>query len=295
MPKVSVIVATYRRDNDLERALKSLQQQNYRDFEIIVVDDNDDENWNLKVAAIIENYKEIIKDIKITYMQNHPNMGSAKTRNRGIEVATGDYICFLDDDDEYLPDRIINQVVAMEQTIADYSLTDLALYNESGKMIEIRKRDYIKSEDTDELLKYHLMYHMTGTDVMMFKRSYLHQIGGFDPIDVGDEFYLMLKAIENAGEFVYVPVCDVRAYVHTGEEGLSSGESKINGENCLYEYKQKRFDQLSKECIRYIKARHFAVLAYAYLRMKNVSSAIKYSLYGVICAPMSFFRILLGR
>lgn len=44
-------------------------------------------------------------------------------------------------------------------------------------------------------MKYHLLYHMTGTDTLMFKGEYLRRIGGFPTIDVGDEFYLMEQAI----------------------------------------------------------------------------------------------------
>ncbi|CEP47872.1 glycosyl transferase family protein [[Clostridium] sordellii] len=104
---VSVIVATYRRELTLKKALESLSNQTYDKIEIIVVDDNSDEKWNSKVNQIIRNVKS---KHKIIYIKNEINKGSAETRNIGIRKSSGEYITFLDDDDIYLPDKIKNQV-----------------------------------------------------------------------------------------------------------------------------------------------------------------------------------------
>lgn len=269
IPLVSIIVPTYRRTSELRSALCSLRNLLYENFEVIIVDDNDDGEWNRVVKKIVDDFIDENAKIPVAYLENHPNLGSARTRNVGINSAKGEYVCFLDDDDIYLPSRINNQVFAMEENDADYSLTNLALYSEENKLIETRNRIYIKETTKERLLEYHMKYHMTGTDTMMFKREYLNRIGAFDAIDIGDEFYLMQKAIENDGKFLYVPVCDVKAYVHTGEGGLSSGKGKIRGENQLYEYKKKYFPQLDKKTVRYIKMRHYMVLAYAHFRMHN--------------------------
>ena len=137
-PKVSVIVATYRRDSVLEKALESLAIQTYVNFQLILVDDNDHDEWNQKVEKIVCKFKKAYPQIEVVYIQNHPNLGSAKTRNVGIEQANGEYVCFLDDDDIYLSRRIENQVYPMIACDADYGVTDLALYSESEKLIERR-------------------------------------------------------------------------------------------------------------------------------------------------------------
>ena len=292
---VSVIVATYRRDSVLQRALASLMEQTYKSFEIILVDDNDDSDWNNRIEKIVTDFKKSNPEVSLQYIQNHPSAGSAQARNAGIAASTGEYVCFLDDDDLYCPKRIENQILPMRERNADYSMTNLALYSTSDKLIEVRKRGYIKETVPAALMRYHLMYHMTGTDTMMFRREYLVQIGGFPPIDVGDEFYLMEKAIQGGGTFLYVPVCDVKAYVHTGEDGLSSGIGKIEGENRLFEYKKAYFEGLDKKAVRYIKTRHFVVLAYAYLRMRKIKDVIKYVTLGFITSPMQFLKILFVR
>ena len=274
MKSVTVIVATYRREAQLKKALYSLAHQNYCDFEIVLVDDNGEKEWNAKVLAIVDEFRNNFSQIVLNYIVNDTNRGSAKTRNIGIEAAKGEYITFLDDDDIYLPNKVSRQVLFMKSGGYDYSITDLYLSNERDVLIDKRIRSYIKNGDVDSLRMYHLKYHMTGTDTIMLKKEYLLSIGGFDPIDVGDEFYLMQKAIEGGGKFGYLPGCDVKAYVHSKISGLSSGEGKIKGENLLYEYKKSFFDKLDWKTKRYIRMRHYAVISFAEFRRKRLFSCL---------------------
>ena len=295
MKLVSVVVATYRREVELKNALESLAKQTYPNMEIVLVDDNGNDEWNDKVSKIVEVFRNRYPKITLEYIVNNPNQGSAKTRNIGIHSANGYYITFLDDDDIYLPDKIRKQVEFMETNQCDYSITDLLLYNEDDKEIDKRIRSYIKETTVESLRMYHLKYHMTGTDTMMFKKEYLTQIGGFAPIDVGDEFYLMQRAIDGGGKFGYLPGCEIKAYVHTGEGGLSSGEQKIKGEMALYEYKRKFFSSLDGKSRRYVKMRHYAVLAFATLRVKRVFATMGYCFMSFISAPIQCVKLFLGR
>lgn len=293
MKLVSVVVATYRRDEDLKKALKSLAIQNYSNMEIVLVDDNGNAEWNAKVAATVDAFRKTHPEILLNYIINNPNQGSAKTRNIGIDAAKGEYITFLDDDDIYLADKVQKQAEFMVSGGYDYSITDLILYNEDDKEIDRRIRSYIKDTSVSSLRMYHLKYHMTGTDTMMFKKEYLTKIGGFAPIDVGDEFYLMQRAIEGGGKFGYLSGCEIKAYVHTGEGGLSSGEGKIKGENALFEYKKTFFDQLDFATKRYIRMRHYAVLAFAYYRMKCYIGFIKHGFVAFLTSPLNCFKMLI--
>ena len=110
-PLVSVIIPTYKGQQKLGRAIKSIQKQTYDNIEIIVVDDND--------PNTIERHEteEIIKKMSLsnlTYVQHEKNQNGAAARNTGIAVAQGDYVCFLDDDDIYLPTRIEESVNKLE-------------------------------------------------------------------------------------------------------------------------------------------------------------------------------------
>ena len=294
-PFVSVVIATYRREESLRKALISLAKQTYSNFEIVVVDDNNEQEWNRKVRDTVELFQQEFSNIKLRLVVNSTNKGSARARNIGIEKSVGQYITFLDDDDVYLPNKIETQIKGMLDNNAAYSLTDLYLYNENDKLIDKRVRKYLEDCSEKELIECHLKYHMTGTDTFMFEKDYLLSIGCFEPIDVGDEFYLMQKAIQGGGKLYYQSECHVKAFVHTGEGGLSSGQGKIDGENQLYLFKKQFFEQISSKSRKYIQMRHYAVLAFAELRMRKIFSAVRYGGMSFMCAPIQCLRMCLER
>ena len=291
-PLVSVIVATYKRDEILLRALSSLATQTYKNFEIILVDDNANNDWNSRDSEVVEKFKSECPEIALKYIVNKTNQGSAKTRNIGIDASTGEFITFLDYDDIFLPENIEKQIENMLSTNADFGITDLDMFYDDESLCEKRTRDFIKSTEKEDLIKYHLMHHLAGTDTMIFKKDYLLKIGGFDPIDVGDEFYLMFKAIENGGKFTYLKGCFVKAYVHKGEGGLSSGDGKIDGENRLHEFKKKYFERLSKNEIKYIVTRHYSVIAFAELRRKRFPAFFQNAIKAFFTSPINCLKIL---
>ena len=97
-PLVSVIVPTYNRAEFIMESVGSVLNQTYKNLEIIIVDDASPDN----TAEVIQ----AIDDDRVRYVCNEKNSGPAVSRNHGIDVATGDYLCFLDDDDNYLPHKI---------------------------------------------------------------------------------------------------------------------------------------------------------------------------------------------
>jgi glycosyltransferase involved in cell wall biosynthesis len=102
---VSIIVPSYKRDRELvERAVRSLLSQTYENIEIILVDDNARED----LQDFRKQLKDMVTDInnsRIVYVQNKENLGGAGARNEGINVCTGNYVTFLDDDDEYFSEK----------------------------------------------------------------------------------------------------------------------------------------------------------------------------------------------
>lgn len=290
---VSVIIPTYRRDQELARALESAINQTYPYVEIILVDDNVDADWSRKVRAVVEEKTLAHPGVDLSYICNERHFGSAGSRNVGIRACKGNYVCFLDDDDIFSPKRVENQLRPMQNAGADYSITDLCLYNEQDELVEYRKRNFIV--DREKLLTYHLMYHITGTDTLMFRKKYLLEIGGFGSIDIGDEFYLVTEAIIHGGKFIYVSVCDVKAYVHAGGIGLTSGSGKIQGEKQLYAFKRQFFPELDKAAIQYINMRHHAVLTYTYWKQKHILKFFCEGCRTVMSAPIQALSLLQGR
>ena len=105
----------------------------------------------------------------------------------------------------------------------------------------------------------------------------------------------MERAIRGGGAFSCLNRCDVKAVVHRSENGLSSGQSKIDGEMNLFEYKKQFFDEFDRKTIRYIKMRHHAVLAFAFMRQKKMANFLKESFLAVMVAPISCVQLFLGR
>lgn len=109
---VSCVIPTYRRSDTLNRAIKSVLSQTYKDVEILVVDDNEKESKeSKKVAELVDSFNN--KRIKLVLQEKHIN--GAEARNAGVRASTGEYIAFLDDDDEWLPDKIEKQVAILEE------------------------------------------------------------------------------------------------------------------------------------------------------------------------------------
>ncbi len=123
MAKVSVIIPTYNRAEYVTQAIDSVLAQTYTDYEIIVVDDGSTD----KTREVLEPYMD-----KITYIYQE-NIGVSVARNRGIKAAKGDWIAFLDSDDEWLPGKLAVQIRAVErhpQLVAHMINVNLTNYND---------------------------------------------------------------------------------------------------------------------------------------------------------------------
>ena len=100
---ITVIICFYDEIDFIHLSLQSLQKQNFDDLEIILVDDSS--NYEAQLKSICNSFK----NLNIIYLRNEKNIGLARSRNKGLENAKGDYISFLDSDDEYLPDKLNKQ------------------------------------------------------------------------------------------------------------------------------------------------------------------------------------------
>jgi len=105
-PTVSVIIPTYNRAYLVGRAIRSVLNQTFQDFEIIVVDDGSTDNTEEVVKSF--------NDPRIRYIRHEQNRGGSAARNTGIRAARGEYIAFLDSDDEWLPQKLERQVNAFK-------------------------------------------------------------------------------------------------------------------------------------------------------------------------------------
>ncbi|HMH50513.1 MAG TPA: glycosyltransferase family 2 protein [Candidatus Acidoferrum sp.] len=105
-PVVSIVIPTRNRAALLRRALESVVGQTYRPLEVIVVDDASTDATGETVKAFAAAHP----DLQLRYVRHEARQGGARARNVGIARATADFVAFLDDDDEWLPDKTSRQV-----------------------------------------------------------------------------------------------------------------------------------------------------------------------------------------
>ncbi|MDH6373268.1 glycosyltransferase involved in cell wall biosynthesis [Paenibacillus sp. PastF-3] len=280
--KVSVIIPTYKRSDFLLRAIDSVLNQTYLNIEIIVIDDNEPRS-NFRVETELK-MKKFSNNPKIIYIKNLSNLGGALARNEGILRSTGEYITFLDDDDIYINDKISTQIEFMVKNDLDMSFTDVRIHSENDKLIDFREHSYIKSLTNKDLLKYHLMYHLTPTPTYMYRKKLLLQIGCFDDVSMGQEFRLMLKTLNSSAKIGYLPISRVIQYVHSGER-ISVGNNKLKKESELFQYKKNFFNILTRKEQKYIWFRHHLVLCVVGIRSKKFMVFLKNLFLLLILSP----------
>ena len=171
-PMVSVIVPTYNRPDTLLDALRSILDQTYQDFEIIVVND---------AGSDVENIVRFLdKDGRITYIRHSANRNLAAARNSGIRVARGKYIAYLDDDDLYRPDHLQTLVAFLEQSECKVAYTDAYRAHQEkrdGRYV-VTKRDIPYSFDFD--YDRILVHNFVPVLCFMHERVCLDAVGLFD-------------------------------------------------------------------------------------------------------------------
>ncbi|UTR16217.1 glycosyltransferase [Salipaludibacillus sp. LMS25] len=128
-PLVSIITPTYNSEKFISYTLDSVMAQSYSNWEIIVVDDCSMDS----TVDIIQTYIE--KDSRIKLLQLSENKGAAVARNTAIENAKGQYLAFLDSDDQWSPEKLEKQIAFMTRENISFSFTRYYLINERGEDI----------------------------------------------------------------------------------------------------------------------------------------------------------------
>lgn len=206
----SIIITTYSRPHFLERALKScFRQETDFKYEIIVVDDNGlGTIYQQQTEELVSKYINQIK-----YLPLLINSGACEARNYGIKNAKGKYIFFLDDDDEYLPIKIQNQVQFLEEnTQYDGCLYGFKRIDSNGNFV-ISDSNYPRVESFQNFVIRGNFF----TPMLCIRKSSLDAISGFDHIARFQDRYLMIKALANKQKFYTIDHASYILYDHDGE------------------------------------------------------------------------------
>lgn len=256
-PLVSVIIPTYKTNNSLEKAIKSVKEQTYKNIEIIVVDDNIPDTEYRKIA---ENIVDRFENIK--YIQHKNNKNGSAARNTGFKISKGEYICYLDDDDFFYNDKIKKQVEFLKNEKFDACT---CFYKKDSKKISFDdKKDY----------RYEiLMNNITPqTSSLMLKRYCIIELNGFNESYFRHQDYeFLLRFLEkfNLGlipEVLY-------------ERRNNGVDNNPNGDNFkkIKDKFLKDFNYIiikEKYNSKKIYAKNYAMVVYAYLKNKQIKKRI---------------------
>lgn len=169
-PTVSVIIPTYNRAQLVTRAIHSVLKQSFADFEVLVVDDASTDDTLETVAAIA--------DPRIRYLRQPVNQDVSAARNRGLRAARGEFIAFLDSDDEWLPGKLEAQVARFRDAPDSVGL----VYSGSITRYDDGKENVFQPEHRGDVFREILLKNITdtGSASVMVRRNVLRVVGFFD-------------------------------------------------------------------------------------------------------------------
>ena len=194
MPSISVIIPVYNGEKTIKETIKSVLNQTFTDFELIVVDDGSQDS-TLEVL-------DSIKDSRLKVL-SFPNLGVSASRNRGLERATGEFISFLDADDLWTPDKLEAQLKALQenpQADVAYSWSDWI--DESGQFLRAGGHITVNGNAYEKLLVRDFVE--SGSNPLI-RRQALDEVGGFDQSVTPAEDWDMWLRLAARYQFVTVP------------------------------------------------------------------------------------------
>ncbi|MCX9083030.1 MAG: glycosyltransferase family 2 protein [Candidatus Methanoperedens sp.] len=230
-PLVSVIIPTYNRANLIGRAIQSAIDQTYQNIEIIIVNDASNDN----TEEIVTKFRN--KDV--VYIRHENNKGGGAARNTGIIASRGQYIAFLDDDDEWLNDKLEKQVNAIKTLSPEWGGIYCGFYRISDKKtekVEVFKQGDLKTELLRE------KFDIGSSSTLLFIKKIILEIGLFDETFERNQDYELL--IRFFRKYKLFSLKEPLVKIYTRNYNIPNGEmmakvkyrylSKYN--NDIYEY-----------------------------------------------------------
>lgn len=270
--KFSVVITTKNRHALLEKAIRSVLGQTVGEVECIVVDD----------ASVDETQSIYEKDSRIVYVRidAKDSRGGNYARNQGIAKATGEFIAFLDDDDEWLPDKLEKQLElhdAHPGSVIFCGRTFKKVFPEGTKLrTSIPPEKY--SGDLSRLIR---TTYVTSTSCLFFPRKLLEQVGNFDErLTFWQEYELCIRLAQVA-EFYFVPEALVVCLDEVNDKARVSNKALNWKENTSYIRNKHRplYDDLTfKENWAY----HATLMRDAFRRHQRAGKKFEAFYYGVL-------------
>lgn len=233
---ISIIIPTYYRNDLLQEAIESVLQQEYDPIEVIVVDDSGEAH----AEPAVKDYDEV------TYIPLEENLGENPARDAGLDVATGSYIQFLDDDDLLRKDKLRRQIALLdEETGVVYSGLQ---YHESEEII--RPNQTVRGNVLEHTLKFE-MWPPCFTSAMLIDRDVLEQVRPLNYHGAGDTTFMIGLARRTYFDFVDAPLVEKRLAV----DSLGFSKENVDNKKQLlddYDWLYNQFPRCRKAALTHI-------------------------------------------
>jgi glycosyltransferase involved in cell wall biosynthesis len=243
---ISVVITTYGRTHTLSRAIQSVMHQTYKDLEILIIDDNVKKEYSEQVSQIVQE----LDDGRLHLIHNENNLGGALSRNVGIKNASSEYVAFLDDDDEYLPDKIDKQYNIFREK-NDPLLGLVYCYTKS---LEADGTSKLYQHDMIGNCLYEAMLdNIAATSQWMCRKSALIDVGMFDDVPCKQDSNVILKLmlhgykLDRVNEVLSIYHDEMKTNRISGKK--ASHEKRIAGEEALRKLCRAGYSHLNKKQI----------------------------------------------
>ncbi|AAL80893.1 glycosyl transferase [Pyrococcus furiosus DSM 3638] len=267
-PTVSVIIPTHNRAKLLKRAIISVLNQTFEDFEIIVVDDASSDNT--------PNIIESIKDSRIRYIRLEKNSGAPTARNIGIKKARGKFIALLDDDDEWLPRKLEVQVKKFNELEKKFGVVYGGFYyvSQQNERIIGKRLPRFRGNVYGELLKENFI----GSPTVLIRRECFKKAGLFDPKLPSSQDWDMWVRIARYYYFDYIVA---KYYVHGHQISFNINEKYIPGRE-IFISKHKDIANNPK-----ILSMHLTQMGLLSILGGNIEKGVKYLAQSITISPLN--------
>ena len=224
---LSVIVPCYNKGKYIKRCLESILRQTYNNIEVIAVDDGSVDNTRDLISEIAKN------DSRVLYYYKE-NSGVSDTRNFGLKAAKGDYVTFVDADDEIAPDMyevLINNAKKSNADIShcSYCRVENGIKKQIGNTGE--KHEFENTDVLSSLLRANLFTGSTCTKI--YKRSILSGIFFDRNIRFNEDVLFNYFAFKNAGKAVFQDLCLYYYHIETESSSCINAERIKVAEDCF--------------------------------------------------------------
>jgi glycosyltransferase involved in cell wall biosynthesis len=225
---VTAVITTFRREPAMVlRALSSILQQTLKDIEVIIVDDSpNDFPFRNDVKEMVMQQKAIHPNIEIRYIQHMKSQGACAARNTGLSEAKGEFIAYLDDDDEWLPEKLEKQIRLMDDPTVALVYCGRYCKNDTTNTCDIEKTEYYHRDVFRILLDHNFV---GSTSFPLIRADALKKIDGFDILMKSAQDYDVWLRLSEKYNVDYVDEPLVVYHMHDGEQITNNPQKKIDG------------------------------------------------------------------